>query len=182
MKNNRISGILFSTAAVAVAVLLAVLAESGLESRILANEAAVSLAEMQRVSPKSESFSATEYTGEDKNIDAVFKSDTGYVIKTTTAGYAGGITALTGIENDGYVTGVLVTDMRETPGLGGQSKTSEWFLNQFIGKKEAVAVGETVDALSGATVTSKAVTNGVNSAVAFVTGADIDSSATEWED
>ncbi|MEG2634350.1 MAG: FMN-binding protein, partial [Oscillospiraceae bacterium] len=84
--------------------------------------------------------------------------------------------------NDGYVTGVLVTDMRETPGLGGQAKTSEWFLNQFIGKKEAVAVGETVDALSGATVTSKAVTNGVNSAVAFVTGADIDSSATEWED
>ena len=43
------------------------------------------------------------------------------------------------------------------------------------------AVGEDIDALTGATVTSKAVTRAVNSAVAFVTGADISSSATEWE-
>ena len=43
------------------------------------------------------------------------------------------------------------------------------------------AVGEGIDALTGATVTSKAVTRAVNSAAAFVTGADVSSGATEWE-
>ena len=42
------------------------------------------------------------------------------------------------------------------------------------------AVGDNVDALTGATVTSKAVVKAVNSASAFVTGADVSSSATEW--
>ena len=41
-------------------------------------------------------------------------------------------------------------------------------------------MGETVDAMTGATVSSKAIARGVNSAVAFVTGADVSSSATEW--
>jgi len=41
-------------------------------------------------------------------------------------------------------------------------------------------VGTNVDAISGATVTSKAVARSINSAVAYVTGADVSSAATEW--
>jgi len=51
---------------------------------------------------------------------------------------------------------------------------------QYLGTSGEAAVGEDIDAITGATVTSKAVTKAVNSACAFVTGADVSSSATEW--
>ena len=61
----------------------------------------------------------------------------------------------------------------------GQTDAS--FLLQFLHTSGEAAVGEDIDALTGATVTSKAVTRAVNSAAAFVTGADVSSGATEWE-
>ena len=54
-------------------------------------------------------------------------------------------------------------------------------VQQPHGGVQEAAVGEGIDALTGATVTSKAVTRAVNSAAAFVTGADVSSGATEWE-
>ena len=54
------------------------------------------------------------------------------------------------------------------------------FLAQFLLTGGDAEVGSNVDALTGATVSSKAVTKAVNSAVAYVTGADTSSSATEW--
>jgi len=54
------------------------------------------------------------------------------------------------------------------------------FLVQFVGTSGEAEVGGGVDAITGATVTSKAVVKAVNSASAFVTGADVSSSATEW--
>ena len=54
------------------------------------------------------------------------------------------------------------------------------FLAQFLNTTGEAAVGESVDALTGATVTSKAVTRSINSAVAYVTGADTSSAATSW--
>ena len=63
----------------------------------------------------------------------------------------------------------------------GGAQTGVPFLIQFIGTSGEAAVGENIDALTGATVTSKAVARAVNSAAAFVTGADVSSGATEWE-
>ena len=54
------------------------------------------------------------------------------------------------------------------------------FLTQLLLDKETLTVGENVDGVTGATVTSKGVVKAVNSAKAFVTGADVSSSATEW--
>lgn len=86
-----------------------------------------------------------------------------------------------GVNNEGSVTGTMVLEMAETSGLGQRAMTDMTFLSQFVGTKGEAELGTNVDALSGATVTSKAVVKAVNSAAAFVTGADVSSGATEWE-
>lgn len=130
--------------------------------------------------PGSTSFEEEEYSGEDSNITAVYKSDIGYVVETTTPGYVNDIVLLVGVNNDGKVIRLMVRNLEETYGLGENAKEVD-FLAQFIGINGEVTVGEEIDAVTGATVTSKAVTKGINSAVAFVTGADVSSGATEWE-
>ena len=165
-------------------------------------EEAELLAKMQTILPGSVNFVQEEYTGEDANIREVYKGETGYVIKTVTYGYAGNITMLIGVSNDGAVTGLQVREMQETFGLGGEALTDWEFLAQFLNTTGNVTVGtpgqtdafssasgttETldgeevyVDAITGATVTSKAIARSVNSAVGFVTGADASSEATSW--
>ena len=135
---------------------------------------------METLLPGSKTFTAEEYTGDDQTIAYVYKGETGYVIGTTTAGYAGTIRMLIGVHNDGYVTGLQVRQMEETFGLGGEALTDWEFLAQFLRTEGDAAVGENIDAITGATVTSKAITRSVNSAVAFVTGTDVDSGATSW--
>ena len=159
-------------------------------------------AKMQTILPGSETFTQEEYTGEDANIRAVYKGETGYVVNTVTYGYAGDITMLIGVSNEGKVTGLQVRNMQETYGLGAQALTDWEFLAQFLNTTGNVAIatsgedafssatqkteGEAaaeevyVDGLTGATVTSKAIARSVNSAVAFVTGADVATEATKW--
>ena len=85
-----------------------------------------------------------------------------------------------GVANDGTVTGIVVKEMHETLGLGMNGLTDWQFLAQYLRTSGEAEVGTNVDALTGATVTSKAITRCVNSAVAVVTGADADSGATSW--
>ena len=155
---------------------------------------------MQTILPGSIDFTEEEYTGEDANISRVFKTENGYVIETVTYGYAGNITMLVGVSNAGKVTGLVVTDLSETCGLGKEALNDHAFLAQFLNTSGNTAIGTAgadafsgatdmasdgenstyVDAISGATVTSKAIARSVNSAVGFVTGADADSGATSW--
>lgn len=150
---------------------------AGVRADIAAEEL---LNKMQTMLPGSSVFAVEEYTGEDANIQTVYKAETGYVIETQTNGYAGPINMLVAVTNEGMVTGLQVRRMEETPGLGGEILTDWDFLAQFLKTTGDAAVGENVDAISGATVTSKAVTRCVNSAVGFVTGADASSGATSW--
>lgn len=154
---------------------------------------------MQTLMPGSETFTVESYNGEDANIRSVHKGETGFVIETVTRGYAGDIVMLIGVSKDGKVTGLTIRDMQETAGLGMSAMWDDQFLAQFLNTSGGVAIGspnedafsgatgsdaaETevyVDGISGATVTSKAIARCVNSAVAYVTGADIDSGATSW--
>lgn len=137
-------------------------------------------AKMETILPGSTTFTAEDYTGDDANIRNVWKGQTGYVVETVTYGYAGNITMLIGVHNEGYVTGLQVRDMKETYGLGGEALTDWEFLAQFLHTEGNAEVGTNVDAISGATVTSKAIARSVNSAVGFVTGADTSSAATSW--
>ena len=155
---------------------------------------------MQTLLPGSTEFTRIPYSGEDTNIRSVHKGENGYVIETVTYGYAGEIIMSIGVNYVGKVTGLVVEEAHETMGLGSKALTDHVFLSQFLNKTGSFAVatngadaftgatataeagGETidVDAITGATVTSKAVVRCVNSAVAYVTGADAVSSATTW--
>lgn len=155
---------------------------------------------MQTLLPGSEHFVVEPYSGEDGNIRSVHKAENGFVVETVTYGYADEIIMLIGVNNDGKVTGLVVREAHETPGLGNNALTDHVFLSQFLNKTGSFEVGTVgadafsgatevtvtegeavaVDAMTGATVTSKAVVRCVNSAVAYVTGADAVSEATSW--
>lgn len=152
----------------------------GLNGLASANAQAEHLRLMQTLLPGSESFVVEPYTGEDANIRSVHKGENGFVIETITQGYADQIRVLVGVSEKGYVTGLVVREMHETYGLGAKGLTDWQFLAQFLKTEGDAQVGGDVDALTGATVTSKAITRCVNSAVAFVTGADAESGATSW--
>ena len=144
------------------------------------NEAHDLQEKMEAMLPGSKIFTPEPYTGEDTNIHRVWKAETGYIVETITYGYAGNIRMLIGVCNDGNVTGLQIRDMQETYGLGKEALTDWEFLSQFLRTEGDAEVGTNVDAITGATVTSKAVTRSVNSAVGFVTGADTTSAATSW--
>ena len=153
----------------------------GLQKTAAAKAEAEHLKIMQTLLPGSQDFILEPYTGEDTNISSVHKAENyGYVIETVTAGYAGDIRMLIGVSNDGKVTGLVVREMSETAGLGLNALNDTDFLAQFLNNEGDAEVGTNVDAITGATVTSKAIARCVNSAVAYVTGADIDSGATSW--
>ena len=136
---------------------------------------------MSALLPGSTSFTAEEFDAEQNTaIKSVYKAETGYVIESTAYGYNGDVTLMVGVSNEGKVTGLTVENLQETWGLGAKALTDVDFLAQFLLTEGDAEVGSNVDALTGATVSSKAVTKAVNSAVAYVTGADTSSSATEW--
>ena len=66
---------------------------------------------------------------------------------------------------DGVITGIKVDSTGETTGFGTRCGEDEAFLNQFIGKKATPDLGEGIEALTGATVTSNAVVEAANAAI-----------------
>ncbi len=99
----------------------------------------------------------------------------GYVVTVTShAGYGGDITFSVGITNEGVVNGYSITAISETAGLGMKAKESD-FYSQFEEKaveslevvKGSAAAENQIEAISGATITSRAVTNGVNVCLAY---------------
>lgn len=163
-----------------LAALILLAAYNGLMGLRLSTAQAELEQKMQTILPGSVTFTEETYTGEDANIQHVYKGETGYVIGTLTTGYAGNISMLIGVSNEGTVTGLQIRNMHETYGLGQEALTDWQFLAQFLNTTGEAAVGDNIDAITGATVTSKAVTRSVNSAVGFVTGADASSGATSW--
>lgn len=97
----------------------------------------------------------------------------GYVAELVVGGSQADIDMMVGVDASGKVSGISFISMSETSGLGAvaaqQSTKGEAFRNQFIGRSGELAVnkdGGEIDALSGATVTSRAVTRAVNAALA----------------
>ncbi|MCR4673933.1 MAG: RnfABCDGE type electron transport complex subunit G [Lachnospiraceae bacterium] len=99
----------------------------------------------------------------------------GYVITVTShAGYGGDITFSMGITNDGTLNGYSITDISETAGLGMKAK-EEGFYSQFVNKVAAIfevtksspASDTEIQAISGATITSKAMTYGVDAGIVY---------------
>lgn len=137
-------------------------------------EAQTALEAQQTVLPSAASFEshtaadgAAYSTGLDSSGQPV-----GYVFTTSASGYGGLIKVMTGLDTTGAITGVELLEISETAGLGMNAQ-KESFREQFVGlsgsvqvTKSAAGEGE-ITALTGATITSRAVTNAVNQALAL---------------
>ena len=113
-------------------------------------------------------------------LDSVYEvlvggENAGYAIKVVASGSQGNIEMMVGVDGEGTVTGVSIVDNAETAGIGSKVMTNDALasgvgvLDQFQGKSAAdgvLTVGTNVDAITGATVSTKGVTAGVNTALA----------------
>ncbi|MBN1776680.1 MAG: RnfABCDGE type electron transport complex subunit G [Clostridiales bacterium] len=118
------------------------------------------------VFPDASSFEEMQ-TDTDTGLDSIYeaKSETatlGYVLQITVSGYAGPIEIIVGIDTGGMITGLTVggSDFAETAGLGTQVKGTA-FTDQFVGLSEIPTLNGNVDTISGATISSSAVINGI---------------------
>lgn len=130
-----------------------------------ANEAATNAA-MQAVLP-ADSYEQVEYTGGNALVTAVYKAgDAGYVVQVAPSGFGGNLDVMVGVGADGTCTGVSIISHAETSGLGANA-TKEDFRAQFVGKANVAVTkdGGDIAALTGATITSRAVCDGVNAAI-----------------
>lgn len=105
-------------------------------------------------------------------VQAVYASDKGYAIQVAPVGFSGQIVMMVGVV-DGKVSDISVIDHGETPSLGAEAAANNekgrTFRGQFAGLDGVLAVtkdGGSIDALTSATITSRAVTEGVNAALA----------------
>lgn len=96
-----------------------------------------------------------------------------YIFTESAKGYGGDVSVMTAVKPDGTVAGVAILDVSgETPGLG-QNAAKESFYSQYAGLKKGVSLlkngakaeNNEVDAVTGATITSTAVTRAVNAAL-----------------
>ncbi len=170
----KIGLILFAITAIS-AMLLAIV-NKATAPVIAKNQLKKTYASMQTVMPDADNFEPIEITGF-KNISEGYSAldkngeKIGVCLITTANGYGGEIKVLTGI-SDGKVTGIDILSHSETPGLGAKSVEPE-FKNQFAGKGENIKVSKSsakdneINAISGATITSNAVTAAVNTALKF---------------
>lgn len=149
------------------------------EQRFLANELAKS--EVLSIATTFEDITGTDldslienfqpiteaYLGKDASGEIV-----GYVFKSTPTGFAGNIEVVTGIDVNGTVTGLRIGSHNETPGLGAKAK-DEAFFSQYanksatseIGTSKTSATGNDIQAITGATISSVAISNGANASI-----------------
>ena len=113
-----------------------------------------------------------DVTGTVVPVKAVYKAgDEGYVVESMSPnGFGGALDMMAGVDNDGNVTGIAIISHAETSGLGSKSTDPEWQA-QFKGVNGTIGVtkdGYQINAITGSTITSRAVCDGVNAAIAVV--------------
>ena len=155
------------------AVVAAVLAGVNMITKdaIAANQEKKTQDALVAVLPDAKGLEEVELTGDTGIVSAVYTDGENYAVTVTPGGFDGEVTMMVGI-HDGAVTGISVISHTETPGLGAvaaaQNAKGEAFRSQFVGKTGTLILGDHVDAMSGATITSTAVVTGVNAALDYV--------------
>ena len=126
---------------------------------------------------KADRFDEIEFSNPDfPTVLTVHKAEgVGYVVTSKFSGAQGNITLAVGVDNDYKCTGISVIEHAETSGLGANAaSTGEVGVNfrkQFVGQDESIALanaGGSIDALTGATITSRAITGAVAESIRVV--------------
>ena len=155
----------------AVTALLLGLTNEVTKSYIAANNEKTTQEAMAAVLPADSYEKVTDqYTGGDATVEDVYSAgDAGYVVQVSPpTSFSGNLTIMVGVDATGACSGVSIVKTGETSGLGSNA-SKEDFRAQFVGATGEVNVtkdGGTIDALTGATITSRGVCEAVSSAIA----------------
>ncbi len=135
---------------------------------IAANTEAEKKSAIAAIFSDADEITPSDITAE--NIDSIYiasenGSPIGYAASVSPNGFGGALELMVGISTDGSVAGIKLVSHSETPGLGSRV-AEDSFLGQFSELSGKISLGSEVDAITGSTISSKAVTSGVNSALA----------------
>lgn len=170
---SRIVRITISLTVICVCVALAVslsyaLTRDKIEEQRIATERAAIAAVFGR-----DDIGYRSLDGTPDDVTAVFEvsntdgSIIGYAVSVSPSGFGGNIDMIVGIDTNGSIAGVNITALSETPGLGSRVNDAE-YLSQYRGGSGKLTLGTDVDAISGATISSRSVLAGVNRALSAV--------------
>ena len=121
--------------------------------------------------PEAASFTEVTLSQSVDKVSGVYQADTGgYVITASGKGYGGDVVVMVAFDAEGTITRIKVTEQEETKGIGSKVVTlpdGQSFWDQFGGKNagETLTVGDNIDKVSGASISSRAVTAAVNNAI-----------------
>lgn len=132
---------------------------------------------IQLVLPGGYEEEIVDFTDTSGLVSRVYKGANGYAVEVAPSGFDGPITMMVGVDLEGKVLGISIISHTESAGLGAvaaaDSSAGQAFRDQFAVQSDSVSVskdGGTIDALTNATITSRAVCDGVNAALACVAG------------
>lgn len=169
----RITLVLLSIAVI-VAGLLAVVNRIT-APEIAAKTAAKTQAAIQQVLPGGYEEEITSFSDETGLISKVYRGENGYALEVNPIGFDNTICMMVGVSADGKVLGISIISHTESAGLGAVAASSnsagQAFRQQFVGSFGQVSVskdGGQIDAITNATITSRAVCEGINAALSCV--------------
>ena len=134
-------------------------------------------AAIEAVLPGGFDTEVTDFADATGIVSKVYQGANGYAVEVGPGGFDNTITMMVGVDNEGKVLGISVVSHTETAGLGAvaaaNTSAGEAFRGQFVGTSGSVSVtkdGGAMDAITGATITSRAICVGVNAALDVVAG------------
>lgn len=132
---------------------------------ITASAEAEATATRQALLPAADSFTQVEGV-QVEGVTDVYKADNGagYVISAAARGYGGDVPVMVAFDETGAIAAVQFLDNEETPGMG-QKVMDESFYGQFAGMAAEPMALSDIDAITGATISSTAAVEGINSAI-----------------
>ena len=117
--------------------------------------------------PEADGFTAVKDI-EVENVSEIYTANNGVgtVVTSTSKGYGGSMTVMVAFTPDGTIKQIKVTEQAETQGIGSKVVADASFWTRYEGlEAKTLVLGTDVDALSGATISSRALTNAVNAAI-----------------
>ena len=171
----RLAGTLFLIAALVAVALAGV---NGITAPAIAELNAQKTQEaISAVLPGGFDSEITDFADASGIVSKIYQGANGYAVEVGPGGFDNTITMMVGIDNEGKVLGISVVSHTETAGLGAVAAAGTpagiAFRDQFVGASGSVSVtkdGGTMDAITGATITSRAICVGVNAALDVVAG------------
>ena len=171
----RLAGTLFLIAALVAVALAAV---NGITAPAIAELNAQKTQEaISAVLPGGFDSEITDFADASGIVSKIYQGANGYAVEVGPGGFDNTITMMVGIDNEGKVLGISVVSHTETAGLGAVAAAGTpagiAFRDQFVGASGTVTVtkdGGTMDAITGATITSRAICVGVSAALDVIAG------------